>query len=330
MEILFLDKDVVRELLSMETALQAVEGAFRQKGMNKVVMPPKVYVQFEKFNGDFRAMPAYLPESDVAGVKIVNVHPRNPERFNLPSVMACILFLEPRTGAPLCMLEGSLLTALRTGAAGGVAVKYLARKDSKRVGIVGAGVQAKTQLLAVDKVLRNKLNEVIVFDKNGMASERLAKEMREKIGATITPCLSIEEVSRRVDVLVTVTPSTSPIVRSEWMEDGTHVNAIGADAPGKEELDPAILKRAKIIVDDFEQATHSGEVNVPLAKGIINIDDIYAEIGEIVAGKKLGRETKYEITVFDSTGLAIQDVSVASRVYEQARTQGMGEWLHLS
>ena len=328
MEILFLDRSTLQELLSMKEILEAVEEAFKQKGIGQVVMPPKVYVRLERYHGDFRAMPAYLPKIDAAGVKIVNAHPRNPETADLPSVMACILLIDPKTGAPLCLMEGGWLTAMRTGAAGGVAAKYLAREDSETVAMIGAGVQARTQLLALDHVLDN-IREVRVVDRNESVRERYAEDMRRETNADIVSCSKVEDALQEADILVTVTPSTSPLVKNSWVSNGTHVNAIGADAPGKQELDPEILRRAKIVVDDFDQATHSGEVNVPLTEGVLSRSDIYAELGEIVAGKESGRTSADEVTLFDSTGLAIQDISTAWCAYELAEKKNVGEWLRL-
>lgn len=328
MEILFLDRSTLQELLSMKEILEAVEEVFKQKGIGQVVMPPKVYVRLERYHGDFRAMPAYLPKIDAAGVKIVNAHPRNPETADLPSVMACILLIDPKTGAPLCLMEGGWLTAMRTGAAGGVAAKYLAREDSETVAMIGAGVQARTQLLALDHVLDN-IREVRVVDRNEYVRERYAEDMRRETNADIVSCSKVEDALQETDILVTVTPSTSPLVKNSWVSNGTHVNAIGADAPGKQELDPEILRRAKIVVDDFDQATHSGEVNVPLTEGALSRSDIYAELGEIVAGKESGRTSADEVTLFDSTGLAIQDISTAWCAYELAEKKNVGEWLRL-
>jgi len=189
---------------------------------------------------------------------------------------------------------------------------------------VGAGTQARTQLLAISKVLKD-IKEVRVYD---IIREK-AKAFIEYVSNIIPDAKAvasdnIEQAVRGADIVITVTPSRKPIVMSEWIGEGVHINAIGADAPGKEELDPGILKRAKIIVDDYEQAMHSGEVNVPLSKGILSREDIYAELGEIVSGLKPGRGDEEEITVFDSTGLAIQDVATAWYVYNKAVKMNIG------
>jgi alanine dehydrogenase len=324
MKVLLISKKDVEGLLSMKEVMDAVEGAFRYKALGRVQMPPKIYVTFPK--GDFRTMPCYIPDLGFGGVKVVNVHPENPRKYNLPTVMATIILIEPETGRPLAIMDGTWITDMRTGAAGGVAAKYLARRDSKVIGMVGAGTQARTQLLALTEVF--DIGEVRVYSRSLESCERFKKDVAY-LGLNISIKGKVEEAVRGCDILVTTTPVTQPIVEDEWVDEGMHINAIGADAPLKEELDPRILRRAKIVVDDIEQACHSGEINVPLSKGIISRADIYAELGEIIAGKKVGRVTDSEITIFDSTGLAIQDIATAAVVYKRAREQGLGSEVEL-
>ena len=321
MRVLLIPRKDVEGIVSMKEVVEVVEEAFKAKGLGEVVMPPKVYVNFPK--GDFRVMPCYIPSLGFGGVKIVNVHPENPEKYGLPTVMAVILLLDPETGKPVAIMDGTWMTDMRTGAAGGVAAKYLARPDSRTVGIVGAGRQARTQLMALKEVLE-EIEEVRVTDIRKDVREKYAEEMSEKLGLNVKAVDSVRETVEGADIVVTVTPVRKPIVKNEWIRPGVHINAIGADAPGKEELDPEILKRAKIVVDDFEQACHSGEVNVPLTKGIISKEDIYAELGEIIVGKKPGRLSDDEITIFDSTGLAIQDLATATLVYKKAKASNLG------
>jgi len=319
-QILWLNKKEVESLLDMKGTLNVVEEAFRQHGLKKVQMPPKLYLYFKNHNGDLRTMPAYLEEQDITGVKIVNVHPDNPKK-GLPTVMALVILNSTVTGASIAIMDGTHLTDMRTGAAGGVAVKYLARKNSKVVGFVGTGNQAKTQLLAINEVIDiEEVKATSISEKSNLAFK---EEMEKKVGCEITAKRSIREVCD-CDILVTTTPSREPVVMNEWISEGTHINAIGADAAGKEELDPAILKRAKIVVDDIPQATHSGEVNVPISKKLITVKDICAELGEVITGTKKARMSDSDITVFDSTGLAIQDVATADMVYQKALKANMG------
>jgi len=322
MELLYLNEGDVTELLDMPGAISVVEDAFLEHGMGRVQMPPKSYLYFP--TGDLRTMPAYLETAGIAGVKIVNVHPENPDA-GLPTVMAVIVLNSIETGAPLTVMDGTYLTEMRTGAAGGVAADRLARTDAAVVGMVGAGRQARTQLRAICEV--RKIEAVKITDRSDASCRRFRDEM-ENLGCEITVADGIRQVCD-CDILVTTTPVREPIVVNDWIPDGTHINAIGADAAGKEELDPEILKRSKIVIDDPAQAFHSGEVNVPLKLGIISEGDIYGTLGEIVAGIKPGRTNDSEITVFDSTGLAIQDVSTANHVYQQAVRNGIGTHLKL-
>lgn len=319
-QILWLNRKEVESLLDMKGTLKVVEEAFRQHGLKKVQMPPKLYLYFKNHNGDLRTMPAYLEEQDITGVKIVNVHPDNP-KIGLPTVMALMILNSTETGAPLAIMDGTYLTDMRTGAAGGVAVKYLARKNAKTVGFVGTGNQARSQLLAISEII--DIYEIKATSTSEKQTLAFKDDMELKIECEIIAKKTIREVCD-CDILVTTTPSREPIVMDDWILEGTHINAIGADAPGKEELDPLILKRAKIIVDDIRQASHSGEVNVPISNGSLLVNDIFGELGEVLTGKKKARTNDSDITVFDSTGLAIQDVAAADMVYRKALKANMG------
>ncbi len=330
MRVLLLTEKEIESLLSMNEAMEAVEKAFREKGLGYAQMPPKPYLIYTKHNGDLRAMPSYLERLEISAVKVVNAHPDNPAKFGLPTVMATIVLVDPRNGAPLAIMSGTWITAMRTGAAGGIAAKYLARKDSEVVGLVGAGTQARTQLAALLE-LYGKLKEVRVWSRTESTRETYVSEMRATYGKQ-TRFVAVEHAEDAVDgvdILVTTTPSRSPIVYDEWISDGMHITCIGADAAGKEELDPAILRRAKIVVDDWEQGSHSGEINVPLSEGIITKEDIWGDICEIAAGLKEGRTVRDEITVFTSTGLAVQDAVTAKLVYDKAVSGGIGQSIEL-
>lgn len=321
MDVLWIDQSDVQSLLDMPSAIEAVEKGFKQHGLKKVQMPAKSYIYFEKHNGDLRTMPVYMEEEDIAGVKIVNVHPDNCQR-GLPTVMAVVVLNSTQTGAPLVIMDGTLLTDMRTGAAGGVAAKYLARKDSHVVGMIGVGDQARTQLLALSLVL--DIQEVKLTCRNMEHCDHFEKDMSHMMSCEFLKKDKIQDVCD-CDILVTTTPVREPLVMSEWVQEGTHINAIGADAKGKEELDPGLLLRATVIVDDMVQASHSGEVNVPLSKGMITRKDICCELGEIVAGIRPGRRSDDEITIFDSTGLAVQDIVTANMIYRKALEQGIGQ-----
>jgi len=329
MKTLILPEEFVRDLLSMREVVEVVESAFREKALGRVQMPPKIYLFYDDV-GDLRVMPCYMSSSKVSSVKIVNSHPRNREK-GLPTVMAAILLIDPETGFPRAIMGGTWITGMRTGAAGAVAVKYLARRDSRVVAFIGAGAQARMQLLGIREVLPS-IREVRVFDIRSSAGRDFLDYAEEICpgGCSLRLADSAREAVMDADVIVTTTPSRRPIVMSEWISEGVHLNCMGADAPGKQELDPEILRRAsKIVVDDVEQAVHSGELNVPIRSGIIRREAIYGEIGEIVAGLKKGREGEDEITVFSSTGLAIQDAVTAELAYRKALEKGLGWYVDL-
>ncbi|MBN1153188.1 MAG: alanine dehydrogenase [Dehalococcoidia bacterium] len=306
----------------MEDVLELVERAFAERGQGRTQMPPKSYLFFTPHNGDLRVMPAYLQAIEQAGVKLVNVHPDNPSRHGLPTVMATVVLVNPATGEPLCIMDGTLLTAMRTGAASGVATNYLARESAATLGVIGAGFQSWFQIDAIARV--RQLSRVGVFDLVPSKARELSDRVSHELHVSAGPVATLEELVRSCDILVTVTPSRVPLVQETWVHEGTHINGVGADAPGKQELEPAILRRARVVVDDWEQASHSGEINVPLSRGELRREDIAAEIGEIVAGLTPGRVSDTDVTVFDTTGLAIQDVICAWRVYELAEKSDRG------
>lgn len=326
-QVLLISEEEVLQTLTMAETLDAVETAFREKTFGRTQMPPKVYVTIPKYNGDFRVMPSYLESIDAAGVKVVNVHPDNPKLYGKPTVMGTIVLIDPRTGAPLAILSGTHITSMRTGAASGLATKHLARKGAKVLGLVGTGAQARTQLQAINQVLH--LDEVRAYDASPAVLSRFIDETKKEYALKLSPCRNVEECVRQSDVITVAVPTTHPIINDDWVAKGTHINAIGADAQGKQELDPLILKRAKIVIDDPEQAIHSGEINVPFSQGLLSEKDLYAELGEIIVGQKPGRVRDDEVTVFVSTGLSLQDISTAATVFAKVKALNLGRWVTL-
>lgn len=310
MPTLLLNRNAIKTLMRMSDVINVVEEAFRMCGEGKGKMPAKVYLSLER--GDFRAMPAALP--GCAGLKWVNVHPQNASR-GLPSVMAVLIYNDPETGYPLAIMDATEITAYRTGAAAAIASRYLARRDSHTMGVIGAGYQAYTQILA----------HVELFNPISINAFDISKAAVDKLGQSL-PHLSIKSCSIQeaaaCDIVCTLTPSRSPIIKKEWIRPGTHINAVGADAPGKQELEPSILKEAIVVIDDLTQASHSGEINVPIQRGLYNTNEVYGTLAEVIVGKKKGRTDSRAITVFDSTGIAVEDIAVAKLLFEKARQAG--------
>jgi len=317
MPTLLVNKKEVQNLIDMREVITVVETAFRDWTEGKGEMPSKVYLKVK--DGDFRAMPAALPGA--AGMKWVNVHIGNPAK-GFPTVMAVLIYNDPTTGYPLAIMDATEATAFRTAATSAIASKYLARKDSQTLGIVGAGRQSYYHIIAHQQIFN--LKEIRVCDIFPEATERLIESLKNM---PIKKC-SIEEVVK-ADIVCTLTPAQHPVVEKKWLVPGTHINAVGADAEGKEELEPAILNEALLVVDDLRQASHAGEINVPVSKGLLKKGQIYAELGEIIAGRKKGRTDNQTITLFDSTGLAIEDIAVAKLLYNKALKTGTGRSVSL-
>lgn len=307
-----LTQSELRPLLGMETAVPAIEEIFAAHGRGETLMPVKVYLNLEEHHGDFRAMPSYA--AGAAGVKWINAHPENPQRHGLPSVIGMYILNDPATALPLAVMDATYLTAVRTGVAAAVASKYLARSGSSTLGLIGCGAQAP-MLLEAHRFVFPEL-EVVCADRSETAAASFAAEHGCRVG-------TLREAAG-CDIVCTATPSRRPIVERAWVRSGAHVNAMGADAPGKQELDVAILREARVVLDDVAQASESGEVNVPLHRGDLDPSAIGLTLGRVVAGLEPGRRTDDEITVFDSTGLAVQDLALARVVYRRATGENVG------
>lgn len=308
-------------LAEMPAIVEAVEGAFRALAESRAQMPAKVYVDLPEHRGDFRAMPAATAEA--AGLKWVNSHPENPVRHGLPAVMGVYVLNDPATAFPLAILDGTLLTALRTGAAAGVATRHLATRPATEVGFIGCGVQARFLWSAHRAVLGDDFT-ALCADRDPAAAERFAAEIR---AAGLSAEASAVKTAAGAAIVNTATPGTAVAVAAGWLRSGAHVNAMGADAPGKQELESAAVAAARVVIDEAHQATQSGEINVPLREGALSEADLAGTLGEIVTGSR--RVDREAITVFDSTGLAVQDVAVARLLYERARAEGVGLELDL-
>lgn len=304
--------DVAR-LLTMDLALAAVEKAFAAHGRGETLMPVKVYLSLPQYAGDFRAMPSFM--AGAAGVKWVNSHPENPARHGVPSVMGVYILSDPATARPLAIMDATLLTAYRTGAAAGVATKFLLGRAPKSVGFVGCGVQAR-YFLEAHRALWGAL-EWRMADAVPAVAEKLAAWGGGR-------AVSVEDAAA-CDVVCTATPSRTPVVQRAWVRPGAHLNAMGADAPGKQELDPRLLLDGRVFIDDLHQATESGEVNVPLHTGLMKESQLAGTLGEVIAGTKPARPSADTITIFDSTGLAVQDLALATILLDAARAQNVGQ-----
>ncbi|MFQ6052638.1 MAG: ornithine cyclodeaminase family protein [Candidatus Bathyarchaeia archaeon] len=310
------DADVGR-LLSMGEAIDAVERAFGEYAKGSVLMPPRSTMMLDRFGGSISLMPSYLMETGALATKVISIYPRNPER-GLPTTVAWIVVNDPETGMLEALLDGTYLTAVRTGAVTGVAARYLAPRGSRVAAVIGCGVQGRTQAWAVAEIC--ELEAIRVFDVSRERMRRFADEMGAELGVEVSAAGSGEEAVEGADIVVTATTSKEPVIRREWLGDEVHVSAIGSFYPDHRELDTETVKEAKVVVDSREAALEeAGDLIIPLREGAITEDHIYAELGDLVLGRKRGRTRGDGLTVFKSVGLAIQDSSVASLVLRKWR-----------
>ena len=300
-----------------------VEQAYRMHGERRFYMDPKGHIVLDKYPGEWEAMPSYIEEPEAAACKWVSIRERNREKFDLPTVFSILIYTHPETGFPLAICDGSYHTVMRTGAAAAVSAKWLARKNSKTLAIVGAGNMAEGVLATCNEVFA--WEEVRVWSRSRKTLDHFIETQQSKYASfRIRASTDVEAVVRGADVVVTVTPARGPIVDDAWISPGAHIAALGADKGGDQELDAKILQRARIFVDDIRQCRSDGEINVPLRRGIIREQDIVGEIGEVVIGKKPGRISEHDITLFDSTGIELQDSATIPLEYERAVAAGVG------
>jgi len=322
---LLLSQADVMQVLKVNEAINVVEKAFIEFTKGDVDMPQRPIIRVPEHNGLCAFMPAWLPTMRALAIKLVTAFKGNVQR-GLPTVLGVIELLDPETGAPLAIMDGGYLTAVRTGAASGVATKYLAREDAHVVAVFGAGVQGRTQLQAVCAV--REINEVRVFDIDSKAAERFAQEMGGQccIPTKIDVVDSPREALLGVNIVATATTSPTPVFDGDDLAPGMHINGIGSHAPTVRELDTKTVVRSKIICDSLDAClAEAGDLLIPMQEGTLNQEDIiYGQLGEVITGKLSGRESDEEITLFKSVGLAFQDASVALYVYQKAREESVG------
>jgi alanine dehydrogenase len=324
MKLRVLSKRDVQRAVPMREAIEIVKGAFAQLSAGKAVVPLRTQLPVERHEGATLFMPAYLPESDDLGVKIVSVFPGNVE-MGWPTIFALVVVVEASTGRPVAVMDGTYLTALRTGAASGAATDLLARQDARVAAVFGAGVQGRTQLLAVCEV--RDIERAWVYDVNPQAAERYAQEMAGKgrVPDDLRVASSPAEATREADVICTATTSNTPVFADADLKPGIHINAVGSFTPEMQEIPGQTVGRARIVVGSREAClAETGDLIIPIRKALITEHDIYAELGEIAAGIRPGRDDAEEITLFKSVGNAVQDVSVAKRVIEEVQRLGLG------
>ena len=305
----------VRTALPMPKAINAMRHAYGQLSAGKVTAPPRQHISTAK--GVTLLMPAHLPARSEFGIKVVSVYDDNPN-LGLSRITATVLVLDPATGLPKAFMEGSSLTAIRTGAGGGVAADLLARKDAKTVGLFGAGVQARAQLQAVMAI--RDIERVNLISRTKTSAQHLATEISAWTNAPeVNPVSNPQQVVEDADIVICATTSATPLFDGNALHLGTHITAVGTFVPEKREVDTTTIKRADRIVVDSREACleEAGDLIIPNA-------EIDAEIGEIVNGSKPGRQSNDEITFFKSVGVAVQDAVAGSVILAEAEARGLG------
>jgi alanine dehydrogenase len=312
----------IRQALSMHQAIEAMKGAFAQLSTSQADVPLRAVLDVPRHNGVTLFMPGYLAADDHMAVKVVSVFDDNPAR-GLPLIHALVVVVDATTGAPAAVMDGTYLTALRTGAASGAATDLLARQDARTAAIFGAGVQGRTQLEAVCAV--RPIQETWVYDLSPERATAFADEMSQRLSLPVRVAARPTEAVRQADVICTATTSSSPVFQDGDVQPGAHINAVGAYTPQTQEIPPETVLRAKVVIDHHESSmAEAGDLLIPLGQGLMTEDHIYAELGEIAAGIKPGRASPEEITLFKSVGVAVQDVAAASAVLAAAQRLGLG------
>jgi alanine dehydrogenase len=319
---LILSRTDLRQLLTMADVIDGVERGFREYKSGKCAVPVRMPVPIEKAEGIFLFMPAYLEKEGFFGIKIVSVFPKNIER-KLSTIQAAYLLNDPATGEILALMDGILLTAMRTGATSALATKYLSRKNAETLGIIGAGAQAPFQAEAISKV--RPIHRMLVYDKDRKIAENFSETVSNSLRIPVHVMASPREVVIDSDILVTVTTSTTPVFDGQDLKGGTHINAVGAYTPEMRELDDLTVRKSKVVVDTYEGCmAEAGDLLIPIRNGKFSKENIHADLGEIVVGQKPARTSEDEITLFESVGFALEDLVVASLAYGRAIEKGVG------
>jgi len=319
---LLLNREDVSALLSLPDCIEAVEQVFRQHALGELPIAPGV-LGAHVTGGGFHIKTAALAGSPGYFAAKVNANfPGNPSSFGLPTIQGVIALFDAQCGRPLALLDSIEITILRTAAATAVAARYLARADTTTVTICGCGMQGRIHLRALMHVL--PIKHVFALDVDPVRARQYAQELAPELGVSISATDDLAAAVAASTVCVTCTPAQRPIFRVDLLHPGLFIGAVGADSPEKQELEPAVLQRSRVVVDILEQAATMGELHHAIAAGLLSSTDVHANLGQVVAGQRPGRTNEQEIFVFDSTGTALQDVAAAALVYERAKSTGHG------
>ena len=325
-KIRFLSGEEVKRALPMNEAIEAMKGAFIKLSADQVVAPPRTHLDIEENNGVALVMPVYIPGGKYMELKLITLFGNNPEK-GLPLIHALVTVVDIKDGRPLAIMDGTSLTAIRTGAASGAATDLLARENAHTAAIFGAGHQGMTQLEAVCAV--RDIREAYIFDIDEQRGREFAGEMSEKLNIPVHAAHSKEEL-QKADIICTATTSVEPVFADNDLKPGVHINAVGSYKPHVREIPGETVIRARVIVDHRASSlTEAGDLIIPMKEGLIGEEHISAEVGEIASGKIMGRMSNEEITFFKSVGNAVQDLAAASLGLEKAEQLDLGIKLSL-
>lgn len=320
-EILLLTSGEIKSLLTLDECIGAVEHAFRAQGEGGA-LPPAV-LSMHTDGGGFHVKAGFLDFGrSYFAAKVNGNFPENGSRLGLPTIQGVIILCDARNGTPLAVMDSRDITSLRTAAATAVAAKYLARDNSRTITICGCGNQGRVQLKALSRICR--LETVFAHDSDGERALRFSEDLTPELKISVKPVSDLTAAVRQSHICVSCTTSRQPLLGSDDVAPGTFIAAVGADNPQKQELHPSLLAAGKIVCDILEQCAAMGDLHHALDAGFVTRANVHAELSEIVAGMKPGRESREEVTIFDSTGMALQDVAAAAFLYEKAQRDGSG------
>ncbi|WGV58876.1 ornithine cyclodeaminase family protein [Brevibacillus brevis] len=338
-----INQETTEDVLDMASVIGVVEQAYQMKSNQQATLFPLIFHEFVEGRADMDIKSGHLPQADIFGLKLVSWFGDN-EKKGLPQLVGTVMVLDSQTGVPQGILSGEHITCMRTGAAGGIGAKYLARPESENLLIVGTGHQAPFQIMATLMTMTEIKRVYICNPRSPEKAQSFAANIKEnlltrfvsKYAGEEYKCYAsrcdvqfiavdnLEEATRKSDIIITATPSREPMIQGEWVKPGTHITCIGADMEGKQEIDERLFAKARVFVDDVGQAVRVGETKVAVKKGLITEGNIAAEIGNVIPGHVQGRQHVEEITIFDSTGIAFQDLLTAAHILKVADKRGVG------
>jgi ornithine cyclodeaminase len=312
----------LRAALTTDACIDALAAAHVEMAAGRTIMPVRTYLHHEEAGGRMAVMPAILLDSNVLGVKLQCTFPRNAARGR-PPVSGIVVLMDGASGEPLAIMDSSTVTEIRTAAASALATRYLAREGASCLAVLGAGVQARAHVRSMLAV--RPVEVVRIWSRTRAAADALATEVEAEHAVAASVCDGPEEAVRGADLVCTATRATEPVLSGAWLDPGVHVNAVGAYTATTRELDSDAIARARVVVDSRAAvAQEAGDLLIPVGEGRIGLDHVHAELGELVAGTRPGRESDAEITIYKSLGVGIQDVAAAVAAYERATALGLG------